>query len=272
MKTKKLGFTLIELLVVIAIIALLMGILMPALSRVKEAARRAVCSSQVRQIGTGMTGYTSDNDNRMPIYNSDIDQTNPYSLIHSYALYRSESKFVDASGKPIPMKLAVLYEYNYIADPKVFYCPSNIEPLYKFESYDNPKPWGTLPQNFNTLDGEGHNQWVRMGYTYLPIDPRMPIDSANRMPAETAHTIDMLDSRIPYMTDIIRHKYQLSHQRQGNYAVNALFKDGHVELCNNQRVFDNEVWDQMESGAVDELLGNYIVFQLIGGRMVDSGL
>ena len=51
MKTEKDGFTLIELLVVIAIIAFLMGILMPALSRVREAAKRAVCSSQVRQIG-----------------------------------------------------------------------------------------------------------------------------------------------------------------------------------------------------------------------------
>ena len=270
MKVKKQGFTLIELLVVIAIIALLMGILMPALTRVKEAAKRAVCSSQVRQIGTGMTAYASDNDNRMPMYNSNKTKTNPYLLIHSYALYRGESDYVDASGKLLPMKLAVLYESKYIGDPKVFYCPSNINPLYKFEYYNNPKPWGTLPQYANTTGD--NNQWVRMGYTYLPIDPRMPIDSANRMPAETAHTIDMLDSRIPYMTDIIRHKYQLSHQRQGNYAVNALFKDGHVELCNNQRVFDNEVWDQMESGAVDELLGNYIVFQLIGGRMVDSGL
>ncbi len=246
---------------------------MPALTRVKEAAKRAVCSSQVRQIGTGMTAYTSDNDNRMPMYNSNIEQSNPYLLIHSYALYRSDSKYVDSSGKPLPMKLAVLYESKYIADPKVFYCPSNINPLYKFESYNNPKPWGTLPQYFNQFDGEnGHNQWVRMGYTYLPIDPSMPKDSSTRMPVETAHTIDKLDSRIPYMTDLIRHKNELSHKRQNNYAVNALFKDGHVEMCNDEKVFDNKVWDQMESGSVLELTGNYIIFQLIGGRVVDSGL
>jgi prepilin-type N-terminal cleavage/methylation domain-containing protein len=272
MKVKKPGFTLIELLVVIAIIALLMGILMPALSRVKESARRAVCSSQVRQIGTGMTAYTSDYDNRMPIYNSNNTKTNPYLLIHSYALYRGESDYVDVSGRPLPMKLAVLYESKYIADPKVFYCPSNINPLYKFESYNNPKPWGTLPQYYNTLDGEGHNQWVRMGYTYLPIDPSMPKDSSTRMPLETAHTIDKLDSQIPYMTDLIRHKDELSHERQGSYAVNAAFKDGHVELCNNERVFNSKVWDQMENGSVLELTGNYIVFQMIGGRAVDYGL
>src|SRR4030043_893982 len=99
MKTGKFGFTLIELLVVIAIIALLMGILMPALNRVREAAKRAVCSSQVKQIGTAMTAYTSDNDNHMPMYNSNNTNTNPYLLIHSYAVYRSESLYVDLSGK-----------------------------------------------------------------------------------------------------------------------------------------------------------------------------
>jgi len=266
MKDKKVGFTLIELLVVIAIIALLMGILIPTLSRVRETAKRAVCSSQVKQVGVAMTAYTSDYDGRMPTYNSNNTETNPYLLIHSYALYRSESLFVDSSGKPLPMKLAVLYEGKYIADPKVFYCPSNINPLYKFKSYNNPRPWSTLPQYFNALDGQGHNQWVRMGYTYLPIDPRSPIDSATGMPKETAKSIDRLDPYVPYMTDLIRHKYQISHERQGNYAVHALFKDGHVELCNDEKVFDNDVWDQMEYGLIPELTGNYRVFRLIGGK------
>lgn len=266
MRIKRPGFTLIELLVVIAIIALLMGILLPAMSRVRETAKRVVCSSQVKQVGTAMTAYTSDNDSRLPAYNSNNANENPYLLIHSYALYRSEGPYVDAGGKPLPMKLAVLYEGKYIADPKVFYCPSNMNPLYKFESYNNPKPWGSLPQNFNTLDGQGHNQWVRMGYTYLPIDPRTPRNSATGMPEETAGKIDMLDPYIPYMTDLIRHKEQISHKRQRNYAVNALFKDGHVTLCNDRRVFDNDVWDQMENGSIPELTANYIIFQLIGGK------
>ena len=266
MKPQKAGFTLIELLVVIAIIALLMAILMPALSRVREMAKRSVCSSQVKQVGVGMTAYTSDYDGRMPPYNSNITETNPYLLIHSYALYRSESDFVDSAGKPLPMKLAILYENKYIADPKVFYCPSNIEPLYKFESYDNPKPWGTLPQYFNSSDGQGHNQWVRMGYTYLPIDPKAPIVAATGMPEDTAKVIDNLDPYVPYMTDLIRHKEEISHQRQGSYAVNALFKDGHVILCNDRRVFEHDVWDKIEYGQITELQANYIVMRLIGGK------
>jgi hypothetical protein len=164
------------------------------------------------------------------------------------------------------MKLAVLYENKYIADPKVFYCPSNILPLYRFESYNNPRPWGTLPQYFNSSDGQGHNQWVRMGYNYLPIDPRAPIVGGTGLPEDTAKVIDSLDPYVPYMTDLIRHKEEISHQRQGSYAVNALFKDGHVTLCNDRRVFEHDVWEQMEYGQIDELQANYIVMRLIGGK------
>jgi len=60
------GFTLIELLVVIAIIALLMGILMPALSRVKKQARSVACQALLKQWGTIWSMYCDENDGRFP--------------------------------------------------------------------------------------------------------------------------------------------------------------------------------------------------------------
>jgi len=60
------GFTLIELLVVISIIALLIGLLLPALSQARDASRRAVCLSNMKQIGYGMQFYAKDYDNYVP--------------------------------------------------------------------------------------------------------------------------------------------------------------------------------------------------------------
>ena len=60
------GFTLIELLVVVSIIALLVSILLPALSKAREQAKIVVCASNQHQLVVGVALYASDYDGRMP--------------------------------------------------------------------------------------------------------------------------------------------------------------------------------------------------------------
>ncbi len=84
----KRGFTLIELLVVIAVIALLMGILLPALNVAREQGRRAACMSNMRQVGLALTLYQADYEYAPPKTQAVFDYASPASRDNVLKLLR----------------------------------------------------------------------------------------------------------------------------------------------------------------------------------------
>jgi prepilin-type N-terminal cleavage/methylation domain-containing protein/prepilin-type processing-associated H-X9-DG protein len=95
---KKSGFTLIELLVVISIIAILIAILLPALSRARESASMIACASKIRQVGMGVLSYAQQFNEYLPpdgCYNRNGKSSRGRdtwwpSLIYQYATGKSE--------------------------------------------------------------------------------------------------------------------------------------------------------------------------------------
>jgi prepilin-type N-terminal cleavage/methylation domain-containing protein len=310
MKRKE-GFTLIELLIVIAIIALLMAILVPALSRAKEQARRVVCGNDVKQIGIGMAGYVGDNDDKMPWYGNppnkpDEDDAHPYAVFRcrhapNDDYYQNGKTGCPAGdgGRPIPMKLGCLFARGYVGDGKIFYCPSNRDSQFRYESYIKPDPsvngltnaWGMPHQLFNLQANPVKNDWIRIGYAYYPIDetmknpPRLMRMGDGYVPIYSARRFSLLDRKKPYVTDVIWTRNDISHKsgidsgtnHVKNAGINALFKDGHARYVRDEAVtvgaaqkkqtlFNNSFWDLWdppgEAEPPDDVDARYIFYNI----------
>lgn len=136
------AFTLIELLVVVAIIGLLTAILVSALSRAREQARRSVCASNQKQIMTGVHMYASQ-------YSGYVPFSVPYFNASLTWIVRQE--YWNPTGY---VHLGVLYSGRQLRDPAIFYCPSNKEFPHIY------------PQGWREFSAGGGVERVATGYMY----------------------------------------------------------------------------------------------------------
>jgi prepilin-type N-terminal cleavage/methylation domain-containing protein/prepilin-type processing-associated H-X9-DG protein len=178
----KKAFTLVEMLVVMAIIALLMGILMPALCSARSQCKAIVCRSNLRQLVLANTGYAMENDDFYVPAAEDILEQN--GGLHRWHGVRKNS------NEPFdPLKGPLV---SYLADGKVKECPERVK-FIKADNWDGSYEKGCGGYGYNaTYLGSRHWQ-AGIGWEWA--DKKTTRISEVRSPSQTLMFADCAMSK-----------------------------------------------------------------------------
>jgi prepilin-type N-terminal cleavage/methylation domain-containing protein/prepilin-type processing-associated H-X9-DG protein len=207
------AFTLIELLVVVAIIAILAAILFPVFAQAREASKKVMCLSNLRQMGAGLALYLSDNDDTYPV-----------------TFYMSSS----ASGPCILSSFQAVQPYQKSAT--IVVCPTDAQPLdYAFGSslLGFPHPCSAQPDitkmsyqpNFKLIDVGDPNFLVNpyTGQTGRPVRPASEVEFPSDTAAYADATIAVGGGTANYIT------YQMPVQPRHSSRLNVVWADSHAK-------------------------------------------
>jgi prepilin-type processing-associated H-X9-DG protein len=195
-------FTLIELLVVIGIIVVLIGILLPTVSRVREQGKRTQCASNLRQIGVGLHRYFNE-FNALPVRPAPLDSNNPH-------VFRYQHDDGDVSDLML----------KYCGPKQILYCPDNGED--RDASTWWPYRTGSIAVTYQ------FPFWFNKDFCW-----QIEYPDYKRLASDRLLAADILAT-----SDGVNHVLEHNHRLDRNGSptgMNMLFGDGHVDWNNGSR-------------------------------------